>query len=226
MKFKMFAALLFTIFNVGLISAVSADVALPTRDMPLEITENTELGKLDEGVGLSVGTKVPNFSSVTHDGIPVTLNDLLVKGQLMVVFYRGGWCPFCNTQIRELTEAWPEFKKRDITPVLISVDKTDGAALAQRTYEIPFPVLSDSSLAAHEALNVILELDEKTYERYKTYGIDVEQWSGEKHHKIAVAAVYVLDEKGVVQWAHASKSYKVRPSSEQLLTVIDGLSEQ
>ena len=225
MKTHFFAAVCFIMLNAVLTSSASADMALPAREIPLEITDSGELGKLDDGVGLPVGTQVPNFSSITHDGASVTLNDLLVNGKLMVVFYRGGWCPYCNTQIRELTEAWPEFKKRGITPVLISVDKTDGAALAQRTYEIPFPVLSDSDLAAHEALNVILELDEKTYQQYKAYGIDVEQWSGKKHHKIAVAAIYMLDKEGVVQWAHASQSYQIRPSPEQLINVVDRLSQ-
>ena len=120
-----------------------------------------------------------------------------------------------------MTGAAAVFEQRGITPVLISADRPAGAALAQKSYEIPFPVLSDPSLAAHEAFGVVFTLDPPTRERYRDYGIALEDWSGEDHGSYAVASVFLVDGEGVVRWSHSSLDYKTRPSIAQLLEVLD-----
>jgi peroxiredoxin len=218
--------IVFLVVGLGAVfaAATEAQVQLPTVKPTLNVTATAALGTIAPGVGVKVGTKVADFAVNTHLGKPVTLKELLAQGRTMVVFYRGGWCPYCNVQIHALTEAWPAFQQRKVTPVLISVDRPDASSLAQRRYEIPFPVLSDPDLHAHQAFKVVLDVDAATVKKYQGYGIDLEQWSGRDHHKIAVAAVFLLDSDGVVQWAHASKDFKTRPSPEQLLAVIDGLA--
>lgn len=152
------------------------------------------------------------------------LRELVTTGPVLLVFYRGGWCPYCNSQIHELTAAYPEYKKRGVTPVAISVDRVEESAKTQATYTIPFPVLSDSDLAAHRAYRVLHEVDEAEFARLKGFGIDLERASGRSHHAIAVPSLFVIDGKGVVRWAHANLDYKVRPSTVQILAAIDGLN--
>ena len=84
-------------------------------------------------------------------------------------------------------------------------------------------MLSDPDLFAHNAFDVVLDVDKATYKQYKNYGIDLEAWSGKNHHKIAVTAAYIVDKNAVVQWAHTSLDFKTRPSVEQLLSAIDTL---
>ncbi|UTA48391.1 peroxiredoxin family protein [Simiduia sp. 21SJ11W-1] len=204
----------------------AAELALPKLPdaSKLSAPEAKALGLRDGGAGLAVGTAVPAFKASAHTGEPVSQKDLLAAGKpLLVIFYRGGWCPYCNLQIRQLTEAYNQFAKRNVELVLISADKVDGAALAQRRYEIPFPVLADPELSAHEAFNVVMTLSPELVETYKGYGIDVEQWSGKTHHKFALASAFIVNPQGKVQWAHVSEDYKSRPSVPQLLGVIDGL---
>ena len=201
----------------------AADLSLPKQMPELGTTEQAKLGSRDNDIGLAPGSSVPEFEIKDHQGNTVSFEDLQTKAPLMVVFYRGGWCPYCNLQIRQLTEAWPEFKQRGVTPVLISVDKPDAAALAQRSYDIPFPVLSDPNLLAHDAFQVTMKIDDALIPKYKQYGIDVEQWSGKTHHKIAVSSAFFVDKKGKILWAHSAMDYKTRPSVEQLLQVIDAL---
>ena len=109
-----------------------------------------------------------------------------------------------------------------MTPVAISVDKVDEASKTNTTYEIPFPVLSDPELHAHEAFRVVHEASEDEVARLKGFGIDIERSSGKTHHKFAVPAVFLIDAHGVVRWAHADPDYKVRPTTAQLLAAIDG----
>ncbi len=194
-----------------------------TMNVPLAVTAEDKLGTNDEGIGLKVGDTIPDFTVKAHNGDIVDKDVLLQEAPLLVIFYRGGWCPYCNAQIRQLTTAYPEFKQRNVYPVLISVDEVDGATLASKTYDIPFAVLSDPNLSALTAFNVIMSVDAETYKQYQDYGIDLEKWSGQNHHKIAVSSAFLIDKAGIVRWAHTSKDYKTRPSPKQLLAVIDEL---
>lgn len=202
-------------------AGVSADLSMAARQVDLGVTEASVLGTNDDGIGLEVGQQVPDFSLTDHQGEPVAFPELAAEGPLLVVFYRGGWCPYCNLQIRQMTQAYDQFEARGVLPVLISVDKPDAAAMAQRTYEIPFPVLSDPGLAAHNAFEVVLQLDEATVERYRKHGLDLEEWSGRDDGRIAVSSAFLVSPEGVVQWVHTSLDYKTRPSVQQLLDVID-----
>jgi peroxiredoxin len=201
----------------------AAELELAKRTPELGVTSESTLGTNTDGIGLTANSPVPAFEIDSHEGDRVRFGDLVQQGPLLVIFYRGGWCPYCNLQIRQLTQAWPEFESREVLPVLISVDKTDGAALAQRTYEIPFPVLSDTTLAAHEAFDVVLDLDEETVEKYLGYGIDLNAWSGRSDGKIAVSSAFLVNIEGTVVWAHTDTDYRTRPSVAQLLEVIDTL---
>ena len=185
--------------------------------------QNGKLGALPAGVGIAVGERAPEAEVVDFEGRTARLGDLLSKGPTLLVFYRGGWCPFCNFQIRELTTAYPEFKARGVTLVAISVDKTEESAKTKATYDIPFPVLSDPGLVAHRAFRVIHRADDAEVARLKGFGIDLERSSGRDHHAIAIPAIFAINKDGVVRWAHADPNYKVRPTTRQLLDVLDGL---
>jgi peroxiredoxin len=185
---------------------------------PLAAPTTDALGSREDGLGLAVGAVIPPFEIRDFRGetfSATTLND----ANTLVVFYRGGWCPFCNFQIRELSQAHDQFKALGVSPVAISVDRPDAAAVTRNAYEVPFPVLSDPDLKAHEAFNVVLQLDAAGVARLAKYGHEIEKWSGKDHHKMAVPAVFLVRD-GKVAWAHVARDYKTRPSTEQLLTVV------
>lgn len=196
-------------------------LSLPARNPELGVAPSSTLGTNEEGVGLSVGEKVADFAIDDFEGESVSWAALVERGPLLVVFYRGGWCPYCNVQVRQLSESYSKFKERGVLPVLISVDKVDASSLVQNTYEIPFPVLSDPDGYAHEAFGVFMEVDEATFKRYKEHGIDLEAWSGRDDHKIGVPSAFFVDDNGTIRWAHSDKDYRVRPSPQQLLDVAD-----
>ncbi|MGE0321804.1 MAG: peroxiredoxin-like family protein [Polyangiaceae bacterium] len=202
----------------------SSEAEKPKQPMAKETsdTPTDHLGKLPDGVGLEVGSALPTLKLKSSKDDEVDVNALAKTGPLMLVFYRGGWCPFCNYQIHSLAKAYPEFQKRGVTPVAISVDLPSEASKTQSSWEIPFPVLSDPELVAHKAFNVLNQLDDAGLAKLKGYGIDVEARSGQKHHTIAIPSIFIIDD-GKVAWAHAETDYKTRPSTTQLLKVIDDL---
>ncbi len=201
-------------------TAPAASASRPRRG-PLAATDEGDLGRLPEGVGVPVGSRAPAVSVSDSDGKPVQLASLYPKGPTLLIFYRGGWCPFCNAQIHDLTQAYPELKDRGVTPVAISVDRAEEANRTRATYTIPFPVLSDPDLVAHRAFSVLQPLEPAYVAKIKALGMDVEASSGRSHHTVAIPSVFLVDREGVVRWAHADPNYKVRPSPQQLLSVID-----
>jgi peroxiredoxin len=186
-------------------------------------TARAGLGSPPADIGVPPGDRAPDASLHDVDGRPVTLSSLYADGPVLLIFYRGGWCPYCNAQIHGLTRAYPEFRERGVTPVAVSVDQPEEGATTKARYTIPFPVLSDPDLAAHRAFRVMHEAGDEEVARLKGFGMDLERASGRDHHVIAIPSMFLVDASGVVRGAHADPDYKVRPSNEQLLQVIDGL---
>lgn len=205
------------------VPSASASPPKSPRIKEYQATPNEKVGTLPEGIGLPVGSKAPEAQAQDSDGKSVTLSSLLSKGPVLLTFYRGGWCPYCNFEIRALTKAAPEFAVRGITPVAVSVDLPDKARATRATYTIPFPVLSDPELVLHRAFRVEKKVTEAEALAMKGFGVDLEAASGQKHHVIAVPSLFLLDREGRVRWAHADSDYKVRPTIPQILAAIDGL---
>ncbi len=193
---------------------------------PYQYPPKDNLGTRPDGVGLPVGAIAPSALLKDSEGRTVHLRDLSKAGSILLVFYRGGWCPYCNFQIRELTKAFPEYLQRGVRPVAISVDRPEESAKTQATHAIPFPVLSDPDLVAHRAFNVVHHAEDAEVARLKGFGIDLERASGKQHHEIAVPSLFLIDQKGVVRWSHADEDYKVRPSTQQIIAAIDALNLQ
>lgn len=194
--------------------------AAPPRAKAHAFTTADALGTLPPGIGLSVGTNAPAFTLKDAKGKAVTLASQLAQGPVLLVFYRGGWCPYCNFQVRELARVHGEFREAKVTPVLVSVDQVSEAAKTSASWDLPFPVLSDPDLTAHEAYRVVHQVDAEEHAKLKGYGIDIEAASGKTHHRFAVPAVYLIDEAGKIAFAHADTDYKTRPSAQQLLGVV------
>jgi peroxiredoxin len=169
-----------------------------------------------------VGQAIPDVSGKDLDGHDVTLASMHAKGPVLLVFYRGGWCPYCNFEIRGLTEAYPELQKRGVGLVAISVDKPEAAAKMSNLYSIPFPVLSDSDAVILKAFHVVKTVGmAEGFVMKQGFGVDLEASSGRIHHQIAIPSQFLVDRGGIVRWAHSDPDFKVRPTTAQLLAAID-----
>jgi peroxiredoxin len=200
-------------------SSVSAPAKPPMK--PYADPPAARLGQLAPGTGIPVGTKVPDVHAQDLDGHDVSLAALYGKGPILLAFYRGGWCPYCATENHALATAFPEYQRRGVTPVTVSVDKPESEARTKATYTIPFPVLSDSDAAMIEAFHVVNKVDADTLSKMKGFGVNLEEYSGKSHHEIAIPSLFLIDRGGVVRWAHSDPDYKMRPSTAQILAAID-----
>lgn len=202
---------------------VYSDSAPPTEEQLEQLLEKSGVKTVD--YGLEACAKAPAFKAPTDGGKTFDLAAALKKGPVVLVFYRGGWCPYCSTQLRELQKALPEFKKRGATLAAVSVDKVENARATKKKENLGFPLLSDPGAEIVGKYGLKFHLDDETVKKYKSFGADVESASGRKHHQIAVPAVYVIDRKGVIRWVFVNEDYKKRAKPADILKALDALKK-
>jgi peroxiredoxin len=195
----------------------------PRRDGApvLHETPTDRLGTAPAGTGLRVGDRAPDAALAAITGETVHLSQAYAAHPVFVVFYRGGWCPYCNLQLHELTEAKPEFDRRGVGLVAISVDRPGEEARTQVRQGVAFAILSDPKLTAHRAFNVVHVADAAQQDRLAALGIDLETYAGEAHHSFAIPSIFLVDRAGVIRFAHVDADYETRPSARQLLQIAD-----
>jgi peroxiredoxin len=201
-------------------AAVTPAVAEKAPEAPKMVLLDTpanKLGVVPAGFGLKLGAKAPDATLTDVTGKSEKLSALYKDGPTFVIFYRGGWCPFCNIQMQNLGAAKAAFEGKGYKIVAISVDKPDEEAKTKAKHGTAFPMLSDSDMAAHKAFNVVHAPPEAEQKALAGYGINLEAYSGKSHHSFAVPSIFLIDKAGVVKWVHVDEDYKTRPSAAQMI---------
>lgn len=166
---------------------------------------------------LQVGVSVPDVALKDADGKSVELASLHAEHPVVLVFFRGSWCPFCTKHTQELIKSYPAIKELGAELVAISPDSAKHSKDNVTKNSIPFPVLSDSEVAASKAFGLAFEVDAQTIEKYKGYGIDLEKSSGANHHALPVPAVFIVDQVGKIAFAHSDADYRKRLDAKVIL---------
>ncbi len=172
---------------------------------------------------LGVGDSAPLLSLRDQEGEEVALGQLFRENPLIMVFYRGGWCPYCNIQLASLGKI--ERKLVDLGYRIIAVSPDKPAKLAESSVgnNFSYTLLSDSDAWAAKAFGIAFRVDEGTLEKYKGYGIDLAAASGMRHNILPVPAVFIIGTDGVIRFAHVNPDYRERLSSEKLLTAASAI---
>jgi peroxiredoxin len=170
---------------------------------------------------LAVGTSAPAFEARRPDGTPYRFDPAARSAPAVLVFYRGGWCPFCNTHLGELSQAETVLRKRGYEVLFLSADRPEilRSSLDDETERdaAGYTLLSDSEAAASRAFGVAFRVDDATFRKYQSAGLDLEQAAGNALHILPVPAVFIVDARGVIRFAHANPDYRVRLSAAALL---------
>lgn len=169
------------------------------------------------------GVKVPNVTVRTLENKEAKLADTLKGKRTVLIFYRGGWCPFCNKHLSELGAAKEQFTKMGFQVVAISPDTPSELTKTLDKSHLDYTLVSDSKADAMKAFGVAYRMPDETFSTYKNnYNIDVEAASGQNHHILPVPALFLIDEKGMVRFTHSNPDIRVRMSAQE---VIDAASK-
>jgi len=169
--------------------------------------------------GLKVGQKAPQIHTSDIAGSPFDLSNAEAEGPVMLFFYRGGWCPFCNTQLHQIQEAVvPVAIKNHVTVVGISVDLPSEEAKTKAKHSLSLRLISDSEAKVLASYRVQYRVPEAQIALYKNEKqTDLEAASGQKHHIIAVPSIFLINQKGVVTYAYSDENYKKTfPSANEI----------
>ncbi|NQT92439.1 MAG: YceI family protein [Lentisphaerae bacterium] len=171
--------------------------------------------------GLPVGAKAPGFSLADAKGKRVKLSEELKMGPVVLVFYRGEWCPFCNLQLKALGDVYPEIRKLGASLIGISPQTADPSG---KSAPLPFPLLSDVSSETLREYKLLYTVPEKMQEIYRDkFGIDLEKYNGEGRWELPVTATYILDAKGIIRSRLVDVDYTRRMEPEDILKVLKDL---
>ncbi|ATG77953.1 peroxiredoxin-like family protein [Pseudoalteromonas sp. 1_2015MBL_MicDiv] len=201
---------------------VQKEAKLPADVLALMNTTNEELiAQHIKGNALQIGQKVENFSLANHNGENVELADLLKKGPVIISFYRGGWCPYCNLELKALNDYLPQFKTQSAQLVAISPQLPDETLSTAQKNNLEFDVLCDVSNKVAEQFGLLFTLDERIQALYTQFGIDFEHYYGDKSFKLPLPATYVINQEGVITYAFLSEDYTLRAEPIDVMAALE-----
>ena len=169
------------------------------------------------------GDRAPDFILADSDGKPVSSRELLSKGPLVVSFYRGVWCPYCNLELQALQQALPEIEARGARLVAISPQTAPNSRKSQRDNKLSFPILSDAKSELADAFGIRFRLQDYLIELYKSFKNDLPAFNNDPAWVLPMPARYVIGTDGIIAYSEVNPDYTQRPDPSDLLPVLDRL---
>ncbi len=185
----------------------------------------TEILNQKEIEGLPIGEHAPDFSLPDAQGTKTTLSGLLKNGPVVVVFYRGSWCPFCNLQLRALEKVQPQVRALGASLIGVTPQRLDPADAAAAS--LSFPLVSDLTGATLRAYKLLYHVPADLKRMFlDQYHIDLDQYNGEGRWDLPVTATYIIDTKGVIRAGMVDLDYTKRMEPADILAALKALRDK
>lgn len=172
----------------------------------------------DQVTPLLISSKIPDVSLKNMEGEMVRLRDLTSDKPSILIFYRGGWCPYCNRHLADLQMIQDELVEIGYQILAISPDRPEKLKATLQKHDLDYTLLSDSPMTVNKAFGLAFQVDQKTVDHYRSVGIDLEGDSGYDHHLLPAPAVYILNTEGIVKFNYVNPNYKERINGDVLLS--------
>ena len=170
---------------------------------------------------LKAGDAIPDVSLRTEENQAVSLRKLVAEKPTVLIFYRGGWCPYCNRHLQALVGIEDELNRVGAQLVAISMDTPAKLKATPDREKLHYQLLSDSDAVAAKAFGIAFKVEDALVKKYKdAYKIDLEAASGNDHHLLPYPAVFIASTNGVIRFAHFNADYKVRLEPAKILEAV------
>ena len=198
---------------------VVSTVAMATH--PREVIHDSA----DRVQPMLAGMKAPEFNVRDAGNQPFQYKPGEQNKPVVLTFYRGGWCPYCNLHLSEMRLAEEQLKDMGFDIWFISIDKPELLYESLDEPDIAYTIYSDSSLDATRSFGLAFRVDDELNARYLEYGIDLEGASGESHHVLPAPATFIIGTDGIINFAYINPDYKVRLHPDVLLAAAKAYKE-
>lgn len=198
-------------------------VAEPIQSTMATATQNL----IDSGITnktLKEGEALPDILLPNATGQNVAIQELLQSGPVVISFYRGGWCPYCNLELKALQDKLPEIKALGAQLVAISPETPDASLSTAEKNELEFEVLSDEGNRVAKSLGLVFALPEELRPIYSQFGIDIPAHNGDTTFELPIPATYVIAADGTVALAFADPDYTQRLDPSNVVEVLKQLA--
>jgi peroxiredoxin/ketosteroid isomerase-like protein len=186
------------------------------------------LGATVGGAALKPGSIAPDFSLPDQDGRLVSLRSLLAGGPVVLTFYRGAWCPYCNLQLRAYQQALGEITARGASLVAVSPQLPEHSRSMADRNELAFAVLSDTGNQAARDYGLVFTVADGMHETYLAAGTDLVRYNGESGSRweLPVPGTFVIAPDATIAFAHVDGDYRHRAEAADILAALDSLAKR
>ncbi len=201
--------------------------AMSKNDMALMKKAADDLAKALPNPGLPLGSVAPEFTLSNASGKKVSLSSYLKQGPVVLVFYRGAWCPYCNIHLHTLLESEPSFKKYGASVIAVTPQTPDKSLGQVKKDKFPFEILSDINYDVAKAYNLYFEVTPELHALYKSkFGIDIEAFNGKGRLGLPVPATFVLNQAGKIVALHAELDYQTRMEPADIVMALKTINRK
>lgn len=172
---------------------------------------------------IQVGEELPAFTLLDATGKPITSSSLLESGPILISFYRGDWCPYCNIELRALQKRLPEFKAKGVTLVAITAQLPNTTLTTVEKHSLEFPVLSDVGSTFARQLGLVHKQPEGIQSLHKSIGVDYKKSYGDEGYEIPFPATILVDAKGILRNIFVDADIAKRLEPDTALEWVDAL---
>jgi peroxiredoxin len=173
---------------------------------------------------LKVGDRAPDFELPNASGKSVKLSALLEDGPVVVTWYRGAWCPYCNIALKGFQKVLPEIKAEGASLVAISPQTPDNSLSTVEKDGLGFQVLSDKGNKTAHAFGVAYKVPAVVVEQMKGR-LDLGKYNGDSSNELPLGATYVIDRDGVIRYAFVDADYRKRAEPSAVVAALKGLKK-
>lgn len=206
---------------------VLAAIAVPSALFAARADDETVAASASEVKPIKVGAKAPDTAVRTLDGKETPFRKVLNGKPAAVIFYRGGWCPFCNRHLSDLMTVKDELASLGFQIVAVTPDTPEELKKTMEKQKVDYTLVSDSKADLIKKFGIAFRVDDKTFTMYRDqYKIDLEKSSGgQTHHILPVPAVFLIDADGTIRYAHTDPDYRVRMKGSDVLEAAKKMAE-
>jgi len=168
--------------------------------------------------GLKEGTKAPEFVAKDNSGKTIDMKELLKSHKAVVLFfYRGQWCPYCNKYIQRLQDSLQLLTEKGAYVIGVTPETEENISKTVSKTKASFSLVQDNGYRIMKAYDVMYTVDDTTFNKLNKYGIDLEKNNGNKDHILPVPATYLIDKSGNILYVHFDKDHTHRASIKSML---------
>jgi len=167
-----------------------------------------------------VGDQVPNFALLNTANQLIELGQLLTRGSVVVSFFRGAWCPFCNLELQGLEQALPAIESLGASLIVISPQKQRYSSAMVEQYTLTFDVLNDQNNQVARQFGLVYQLPEYLRPVFTQGGYPLPRYNGDDSFELPIPATFVVNQAGKITYAFASPDYTQRADPIKIVTIL------